>query len=177
MPATAFTAALRRHASGVTAITGRGPSGPVGFAATSFTSVSLSPPLVSFCVGVGSRSWAALRAADHFGVNVLSSRQSQLSDRFSRTDVDRFADIGWWEGHAGVPLLEGTCASLACRRWSVLPLGDHMLVVGLVVQAHTGSADDSPLLYHEKRYGRPASLHGPEGTGRAATPRPSVLPC
>jgi flavin reductase (DIM6/NTAB) family NADH-FMN oxidoreductase RutF len=145
-----FRRALGQHAAGVVVVTG---PGPVGLTATSLTSVSLDPPLVSFCVGRDSTTWPDLREAEMFAVNVLSGGQAVIASRFAGRGVDRFGGpTAWRAGPNGVPILCGTAAHLLCEPYDTIALGDHWLVVGLVVGTELGAAPD-PLLYHRGRYG------------------------
>ncbi len=146
-----FRRALARCAAGVVVVTVA--DGPTGMTASSFTSVSQSPPLVSFCVDRDSGSRARLCAADHFAVNVLAADQAEVATVFARRDVDRFALTGWHRQRYGLPLLDGAAAQLICRRHRVVPLGDHVLVVGLLIGAEH-PRPDPPLVYHHGRYGR-----------------------
>ena len=75
--------ALGCFATGVTVITTRIAERQFGFTANSFTSVSLSPPTILFCIGTARASYVAFRSATSFTVNVLSSSQRTLSDRFA----------------------------------------------------------------------------------------------
>jgi flavin reductase (DIM6/NTAB) family NADH-FMN oxidoreductase RutF len=146
-----FRQALARHAAGVVVVTG---PGPVGLTATSLTSVSLDPPLVSFCVGRDSTTWPGLRDAETFAVNVLAHDQAATASRFAGRGIDRFgAPTTWRPGPNGVPILGGTTAHLLCEPYDVIALGDHWLVVGLVFGTDLDDARD-PLLYHRGRYGR-----------------------
>jgi flavin reductase (DIM6/NTAB) family NADH-FMN oxidoreductase RutF len=146
-----FRQTLAQHAAGVVVVTG---PGPVGLTATSLTSVSLDPPLVSFCVGRDSTTWPDLREAETFAVNVLADDQAATASRFAGRGIDRFAaPTTWRPGPKGVPILGGTTAHVLCEPYDVIALGDHWLVVGLVVGTDLGDARD-PLLYHRGRYGR-----------------------
>jgi flavin reductase (DIM6/NTAB) family NADH-FMN oxidoreductase RutF len=146
-----FRRALGRHAAGVVVVTG---PGPVGMTATSLTSVSLDPPLVSFCVNRESATWPDLREAPYFAVNVLGSGQAALAARFAGRGIDRFAaPTRWRSGPYDVPILAGVTAHLVCEPYDTIALGDHWLVVGLVVGSELGDSGE-PLLYHHGRYGR-----------------------
>lgn len=79
-----FRQALAVHAAGVVVVTAQFEGVPVGLTATSFSSVSLTPPLVSFYVDQSSSTWSWLRQADHFAVNVLASDQAEVAARFAR---------------------------------------------------------------------------------------------
>ncbi|MEG3628256.1 flavin reductase family protein [Streptomyces poriticola] len=143
---------FRRHAAGVAVITARGGDGPVGFTATSLTSVSAEPPLLSFGIGTGSSSWPAVSRAEHVGVHVLGEHQRELAATFARSGADRFAPpTVWRDGAEGVPVLDGVLARLVCRVVGRVPAGDHRIVLAEVL---LGDAEGSgrPLLYHQGRF-------------------------
>lgn len=146
-----FRTLLRRHAAGVVVITAPGASRPAGFTATSFTSVSLDPPLVSFCLDRRSSSWPALQAAGHVGVHVLTEGQEEVARRFATSGIDRFAEpLNWRRGAHEVPVLSGVLAVLVCRVVERVPAGDHAIVLAQPVQGE--HAEGVPLLYHDGRY-------------------------
>jgi len=151
-----FRALLRRHAAGVVVITAPGER-PVGFTATSFTSVSLNPPLVSFCLNRASSSWPTMAAAAHVGVHVLTDAQEDLARTFATKGADRFAPpTRWHVGPHGIPVLDDVHAVLLCRVSDRIPAGDHAIVLAeLVDGGHTDQATQ-PLLYHMGRYRRAA---------------------
>ncbi|MGW0811014.1 flavin reductase family protein [Nonomuraea sp. NPDC002799] len=168
-----FRRALSVHASGVVVITAQCEEGPVGLTATSFSSVSLDPPLVSFYVDRSSTTWPWLRSADHFAVNILASDQAELAARFARKGVDRFAaPTRWEEGPLGAPLLRDVSAHLICLPYDTVEIGDHILVAGLVAQAEV-NGHGRPLLYHQGRFGR--FLPHPEAEARPGA-RPEARP-
>jgi flavin reductase (DIM6/NTAB) family NADH-FMN oxidoreductase RutF len=149
-----FRRALAVHASGVVIITAQSDGIPVGLTATSFTSVSLEPPLVAFYVDRSSTTWPQLGAANHFAVNILASDQAELAARFARKSVDRFAPpTRWRPGPLGAPLLRDVSAHLVCLPYERTEVGDHLLVVGLVAEAEV-HCSGRPLLYHQGRFGR-----------------------
>ncbi|MFC4113256.1 flavin reductase family protein [Nonomuraea zeae] len=149
-----YRRALAVHAAGVVVITAQSDGIPVGLTATSFSSVSLDPPLVSFYVDRSSTTWPSLRAADHFAVNVLAGDQAELATRFARKDIDRFAEpTRWRPGPLGAPLLQDVSAHLICLPHETVDVGDHILVVGLVAEARVHGTG-RPLLYHQGRFGR-----------------------
>jgi flavin reductase (DIM6/NTAB) family NADH-FMN oxidoreductase RutF len=151
-----FRRAMARCAAGVVVITTA--DGPSGLTASSFTSVSADPPLVSFCVDRSASTSARLCDAETFTVNVLTEAQHDIASRFASHGVDRFAaPTRWHPAPDGTPLLDAAAAYLHCRRHSVIPLGDHWLVVGLLVGVGDGDGDGAiapPLVYHHGRYGR-----------------------
>jgi flavin reductase (DIM6/NTAB) family NADH-FMN oxidoreductase RutF len=150
-PAEQFRAAFRRFPAGVAVVTAVAGADRAGFTATSITSVSLDPPLVSFCVGRHTSSWPTFDAARHFGVTILAADQEPVARRFAASGVDRFAGISWHSGRDGVPLLGGALAWLTCQIEHRFPAGDHTLVLGRVLAAVSGR-DGRPLIYHAGRY-------------------------
>ncbi|WP_200262324.1 flavin reductase family protein [Streptomyces sp. HSG2] len=150
-------AVFRRHAAGVAVITVPGKGGPRGFTATSLTSVSAEPALLSFGVGVASSTWPALAEADHVGVHLLAEGQRELAATFARGGVDRFAPpTAWHVGAEGVPVLEGVLAAVVCRVVGRVPAGDHRIVVAELVSAEPVAGDTDglagPLVYHQGRF-------------------------
>jgi len=143
---------FRRHAAGVAVITARGDAGPVGFTATSLTSVSAEPPLLSFGIGTGSSSWPTVSAAEYVGVHILGDHQEGLAATFARSGADRFGPpTAWREGPRGVPVLDDVLAWLVCRVAGRVPAGDHRIVLAEVLLGDpTGTG--RPLLYHQGRF-------------------------
>jgi flavin reductase (DIM6/NTAB) family NADH-FMN oxidoreductase RutF len=143
---------LRRHAAGVVIVTAPGAV-PAGFTATSFTSVSLNPPLVLFCVDRSSSCWAAVTAAEHVGVHLLGAGQEPLARRFATSGVDRFAPpTRWGAGRLGIPVLDGVTAVLACRVQARMPAGDHTVVLAGPVAGEYDERAAAALVYHMGRY-------------------------
>ncbi len=147
----AFRSLLRHQASTVTVVTVPGQP-PAGFTATSFTSVSLRPPLVSFCLDRAASSWPAVESAEHVGVHLLGAGQADLARTFATHGADRFACTAWRSGPRGVPLLDGALAWLVGRVAGRITAGDHAIVLAEPVAA--GYREGAPLLYHDGRYRR-----------------------
>lgn len=147
-----YRAALRRHPAGVAVITLTSSAGPVGFTATSFASLSLTPPLVSFNITHTSSSVAALRAADAVVVHLLGEHQLDVAQRFSRTAEHRFSDENLWTTiESGEPLLLGTPTWLRVNLRQLIPAGDSTLVIGEVtrINCEESAGTPAPLLYHD----------------------------
>ncbi|EHI43387.1 pyrimidine utilization flavin reductase F [Rhodococcus opacus PD630] len=139
--------AFSRFPSGVTAICALGPNGPVGMAASSFTSVSLEPALVSVCIDRGSTTWPRLSAARRIGINVLGADQVELCTALAARDADRFATATWQASPDGAVFLVGASLWLDCRVDRTVPAGDHDIVLFEVLgtRAHDGH---HPLVFH-----------------------------
>jgi flavin reductase (DIM6/NTAB) family NADH-FMN oxidoreductase RutF/flavin-dependent dehydrogenase len=144
--------ALGQYATGVTVITARAGDGrPVGVTANSFSSVSLEPPLVLWCLDRDASSLPVFRECTHFGVNVLSSDQHHLSRLFATSGAEKFGnETGVRDGPAGVPLLEGVLAQFVCRNTRQLDAGDHVIVMGEI--EHYETFDGEPLVFHSGSY-------------------------
>lgn len=141
---------LRQHATTVAVVTTMGERGPVGFTATSFTSVSLRPPLFSFCLHRGSSCWPAVAVAEHVGVHLLAAEQTDVARTFAERGVDRFAPTVWRCGPYGVPLVAGALAWLVGRVTARIAAGDHAIVLAEPLAAE--STEGRPLLYHNGHY-------------------------
>ena len=146
--------ALGCFATGVTIVTAIGKDGlPFGLTANSFTSVSLDPPLLLVCVAHSSSSAEAIKAIDHFAVNVLQIGQQPTSNRFASKGEDRFANTPWSPGETGAPLLTGSLSAFECAREAIHDGGDHFILVGRVLKANFEPRRD-PLLYFRGKYRR-----------------------
>ncbi|MER7660312.1 flavin reductase family protein [Streptomyces sp. NPDC096193] len=144
-------AVFRRHAAGVAVITAQGER-PVGFTATSLSSVSADPPLISFGVGTASSSWPVMARAEHVGVHILGEHQQELAATFARSGADRFAaPTRWRNGPESVPVLDDVPAWMVCRVVARVPAADHHLVIAQVV-AGDSSGTAGPLVYHQGRF-------------------------
>jgi 3-hydroxy-9,10-secoandrosta-1,3,5(10)-triene-9,17-dione monooxygenase reductase component len=127
-----FRDALGRFATGVAFVTAA-PRGELhGLIVNSLASVSLEPPLISFCPARSSLTWQRMRRAGRFGVNVLDLEHEGFVRRAVPAGADRFAGIDWEFGAGGVPLLTNTLAALECEIVAEHAAGDHWIVVGRV---------------------------------------------
>ncbi|GAA0555484.1 flavin reductase family protein [Paractinoplanes ferrugineus] len=148
-----FRALLRRHAAAVVVITAPGEP-PAGFTATSFTSVSLDPPLVSFCLAHTASAWPVIAAAGVVAVHVLAQEQEHVARTFATRGIDRFAAHGAWApGPGGVPLLDGVLARIVCRVVRRVEAGDHSIVLAAPETGdHHEDLSVAPLVYHDGHY-------------------------
>ena len=144
-------AALSQFATGVTIVATKQQDGtPRGFTANSFTSVSLDPPLVLVCVARSAASYDIFRAAHHFSVNVLSEEQKDISGLFASQRSDKFDIASWHEGSAGTPVIDGTLAWFECSQHQLVEAGDHVILVGRIVDFGEGAG--RPLGYFRGAY-------------------------
>lgn len=131
-------------------LTATGPDGPVGLTASSFSSVSLDPPLISVCVDAKGASHAGVTTADGFAVHVLDDTQEALSNRFARPSNDRFGPNDWHPGRFAAPLLPLGLSRIICARHQIVDAGDHTIIIGRVIEVETSQG--KPLLYWAGKY-------------------------
>lgn len=134
-------------------VTGITDGEPVGLAVNSFTSVSLEPALVAFCVARTSKTWPRLGSAGSFCVNILSEQQEALSRAFAGRPPDRFRGVGWRPGPSGAPILADVLAWIDCSVDAEHDAGDHIIVVGRVRELDVGH-EGRPLVFYRGGYGR-----------------------
>lgn len=153
----ALRRALGQYATGVTVVTALADDGrPVGVTANSFTSVSLEPPLVLWCLSHDAGCFSAFQAADRFAVNVLSAQQHYLSRQFSTPANDKFTGVELVADESGLPVLEGALAHFVCRVVQQFDAGDHEVILGEVERF--GDEEGEPLVFHSGGY-RVATRH------------------
>ncbi|MBY4108231.1 flavin reductase family protein [Rhodococcus fascians] len=130
----------------VSIITATTDAGPAGMTVGTFTSVSLEPRLVAFYVDLGSTTWPVIAEAEYFGINVLGSQSQEMCRAFSRRGQDRFAGVAWEGSDRGVPLLDGATVTIECAPYRVDRIGDHLHVVGKVLDLVKRDAEQ-PLIF------------------------------
>jgi 3-hydroxy-9,10-secoandrosta-1,3,5(10)-triene-9,17-dione monooxygenase reductase component len=127
-----FREALGRFTTGVALITAAPDGKPAGLIVNSLASVSLEPPLLSFCPARGSLTWSRMRRTGRFGVSLLAAQHERFAIRATPAGADRFAGLDWEPGRGGVPLLTDALATLECEIVAEHPAGDHWIIVGQV---------------------------------------------
>lgn len=153
-----FRRVLGHYPTGVCVVTAVEPDGnPTAMVVGSFTSVSLSPPLVAFFPDRSSTSWPRIERAGRFCVNVLGSHQQDLCRRFSAKSGDKFAGLEYRLSENGSPVLEDVVAWIDCTLDAVHEAGDHFIVLGRVIELDIARADQ-PLLFFRGEYGNFAPL-------------------
>jgi 3-hydroxy-9,10-secoandrosta-1,3,5(10)-triene-9,17-dione monooxygenase reductase component len=148
-----FRRVLGNYPTGVTAVTAIGDDGePAGMAIGSFTSVSLDPPLIAFMPGRASTSFARIRTANSFCVNVLAADQEDVCRAMAGAGDRKFANAAWTPTPSGAPRLDGVVAWIDCEFESVTEAGDHYLVMGRVRELHA-TGERLPLVFFQGGYG------------------------
>lgn len=150
----AFRAFMSAYYTGVTVVTSIDDAGrPHGLTCNSLTSVTLSPPTLLVCLGRGSGTLAAARARAGFAVNLLHDRGRPAAELFSSAAPDRFDRAAWRRSaRMGLPwLVEDAHAMVECRVAGTVPISDHEILLGRVVNVE-GDAGRGPLLYGRRRF-------------------------
>lgn len=145
---------MRVFPQGVTIITTKRGERLYGITISAFTSVSLKPPLVLVSVSKETPTHAALADEESFTVNILSSEQASLSEKFagrSAGTTDKFHETKFRKGENGCPILEGALGFLECKRRSSYDGGDHTIILGEVTNADLRSGE-LPLVYYNRQY-------------------------
>ena len=155
-PSDALKAAFRRHASGVAVITTKSESGdPVGFTATSMTSLGSNPALVTFNVSQGSSSWPALSKATHLALHMLGSENLGLAKKMAEDQTKRFADSDWELSEFGLPVFRDATAVLFAKVREFHTVAQNAVFVADVLSGKLGTLDKG-LLYFQRSYFKPA---------------------
>lgn len=156
-----FRSAMRHWVSGVTVVTAAQRSAnPVGITVSSFTSVSMEPPLVLVCIHKETESAAAIVAVQCFGVNILDANQSDLSGRFAGydpgfpKDSDRFRDLTVSHLTTGAPILDAALVAFDCKVQTTTDGGTHHIFIAQVEAVVMREADAMPLVYYNRDYPR-----------------------
>ncbi|MER3479007.1 MAG: MFS transporter [Meiothermus sp.] len=141
----AFKAALARWPSGVTVVAAEWDGKRRGMTASSFTSVSLEPPLILVCVDEDAHLLPVLERSGRFAVNILAQGQEPISAHFAGKPAPGLEPLG--------PdlAIEGALATLYCSVWELYPGGDHRIVVGRVEEVRLGRAG-KPIVYWNRGY-------------------------
>lgn len=147
-----FKKSVGKFPTGICIITANYENTLRGFTANSFTSVSLSPPLILFCLNKNSESCKAFRNTDFFAISVLSDQQSDIAQKFAQKNIDRFSDTDYHLGkYSKCPLILNSCSNIECQKYQQIECGDHYIFVGEVKEVEINDSLN-PLLYYAKSY-------------------------
>ena len=114
---------------------------PTGITVSSFSSLSLNPPLCLFSIGKEQASRPFFESSDHFVVNILSAQQESIAWQFAKPIEDKFENVTYTENENGVPIIDGNIAHFCCRKWAVYEGGDHIILVGEVLDFNLSESD------------------------------------
>jgi flavin reductase (DIM6/NTAB) family NADH-FMN oxidoreductase RutF len=144
---------MGHFATGVTIVTALDGDEPVGLTAQSFTSLSLDPPLILFCPGKTSSTWPRIERSGSFCVNILGEAQEAICRTFAASGTDKFAGVVFTPSDTtGSPVLDDVLAWVDCTLETVHDAGDHLIVVGRVVDLSV-EQEGKPLLFYRGGFG------------------------
>ncbi|MEM3185727.1 MAG: flavin reductase family protein [Conexivisphaerales archaeon] len=145
-------AVMRYFADGVTIVTGVSRKGDLfGITVTSFTSVSLSPPLVLVCIANSASATKMIKDSRRFCVNLLTADQKDLSERFAYVEESkRFLGVKYKIGRTGSPILEDSCGYIDCTLFKWTKAGDHTIFLGNAIDVY--AEGKLPLIYYNRGY-------------------------
>jgi flavin reductase (DIM6/NTAB) family NADH-FMN oxidoreductase RutF len=139
--------------TGVVAVAAEVEGRLIGLAASSFTSVSLEPPLVSVNLATTSRTWPDLRRATHLGVTVLADHHAVVCRQLAGPVDQRFDGIAYTVTEDGAVTLDDGLAQFDCTVYREVEAGDHILAL-LQLHAVRHAVDGDPLVFHRSGFGR-----------------------
>ena len=143
--------AFGNFATGITVITTVDNIGsPQGRTVNSFSTVSLKPPLISWCIGREAKLFNLFKKTEYFAVNILSNNQRSVSELFASSKENKFSEQKWYHGAKNLPLLDNCACQFLCSTEHRYPGGDHLILIGRVMQINDNGY--LPLIYHGGNY-------------------------
>ncbi len=140
-------------ATGVTIITANAEGyKPFGVTANSFSSLSLDPPLLLWSLQKNSDTWDAFEVATRFAVNILSADQQNMSNRYAKKGDHHLAPDEYTLGDSGCAILKNCLASFECEATERYEGGDHIILVGKIVELNCSDPEAAPLVFHCGQY-------------------------
>lgn len=143
---------FRHHASGVSIITMLDVDGkPIGFTATSMTSLGANPPLASFNVASGSSTWPSLCKATWVAIHTLGENNQALATKMAADHTQRFLDSDWEFGPKGLPIFKGVTSVLIAGIREIHSVEKNAVVIVDVIEGLSG-VEQRPLIYFQRNY-------------------------
>ena len=147
----AFRQALAAFPTGVAVIIANDGVYTSGITVNSFTSVSLDPPLVLWCLAKDSQRYDVFIKAPGFTVSILGTEHEEVSSRLARQGEHRLEGLPLHRTELGVPALAEALAVFECERHGAQDGGDHTILLGRVLRFSRRAG--APLVFHGGRYG------------------------
>lgn len=146
-----FKQAMSKYPSGIAIVTIIDDQGKMGLTLSTFNSLSLDPLLIMFSLAKKAARYQRLVEAENFAINILSDSQAEVSKLFAvnqEVDWDKLGFSNSTANHS--PLIRGISAYFDCKLHNIVDGGDHIIVIGKVVEAEY--FDEDPLIYHDRKY-------------------------
>ena len=140
----------RQFVSGVTVVTAMDGQTPRGLAVNAFSSISLDPPTVMVAVQRTSSTHDCLYRATHLAINILSTDQLDVVNKFATKADDKFAGLDWVPGPFGSPLIERSAAQMEVEIRERLQASTHTVFICRVV--HATVSDRHAMVYSAGRF-------------------------
>lgn len=140
----------RRFITGVTVVTAMDGETPRGLAVNAFASISLDPPTVLVCVQRTSSTHDCLYRATHLAINILSTDQLDVVNRFAAKSADKFSGLDWRPGPFGSPFIDRSSAQIEVELRERLQTSTHTVFICRVVEA--GVTDRTPMVYSASQF-------------------------
>lgn len=151
-PVDALKSTFRNHASGVAIITLLSANNdPVGFTATSVTSLGATPPLASFNVASGASTWTHLCKTKYVAIHTLTENNVELAQKLAADHTKRFVDSDWTRGPHDLPIFNGVSSVLICQVREIHSVESNAVVIVEIEHGLIG-AEANPLVYHQRGY-------------------------
>ncbi|WP_174727218.1 flavin reductase family protein [Mesobacillus harenae] len=148
-----FKQIMGHYPTGITIVTTMDEQGaPAGLTVNSFSSVSIDPLLVLWCIDKRVSSFDTFIKADHFAVHTLSSDQAAACWAFAGKEPDRFSTVNWKESEHGLPIISDSLGTLQCKTVQQIEAGDHVILLGEVIDLNV--QEKEPLLYFNRNIGK-----------------------
>jgi len=151
-----FRLVMGHFATGISVVTTWDGERPAGITVNAFSSVSLDPALVMVALDRGRFITPMVQRAGRYAVSILGADQQALSDCFAHAPVspgrEDFCGAAWTPGPTGLPLIDGSIATLECTVVQTFSAGDHDLFIGRVDSLQHGREQVAPLLYFRRHY-------------------------
>jgi flavin reductase (DIM6/NTAB) family NADH-FMN oxidoreductase RutF len=148
-----FFAIMGAFPTGVGVVTTLDDDQPRGLTSNALCSVSANPPLMLVCVDKNSNTLPALQKTGKFVVNYLSAGRGDLANTFASKEPDKFANVAWRPAHNGMPWLHvDSIAHAECETRQEIEAGDHVLLIGEVIEGQPPAPGTKPLMYFRRTY-------------------------
>lgn len=150
---TQYKKVMGNYPTGVTVVTTLDKQEkPVGLTVNSFTSVSLNPLLILWCIDKNTNSYKTFIETEQFAVNILAADQKDIGFLFAKKNIDKFQQCEWTLSEQKLPIISGVASVLECKTHQLIEAGDHMIIIGEVVNII--DYDKAPILYHNRKMGK-----------------------
>ena len=145
-----FKKTLSKFVTGITVIATTKNSILYGKTINSFSSLSLSPPLVLFSLDMKSSKLNIFRNTEKISINILSNKQKKISDNFAK-NKPKWNGIKFNIGKNGIPIIKDCVANLDCKIINKIKKGDHIIFICKVINVSSNNKL-KPLIYFNSKY-------------------------